>query len=127
MAAFTVPHLLVTRGLRARSSALRFPINSKVALLSAAAWLSFFSIGTDIQRVAVSDVDLLPGRLLRQHDVIKRDAYLLGGQIDDPELAEVLSPDAPLLVLHEGTTTPRDPRGRRLTAVSCSPKSQTAG
>ncbi|WP_267387091.1 hypothetical protein [Sphingomonas sp. GC_Shp_3] len=51
----------------------------------------------------MSDVDLLPGRLLRQLELIKRDAYFRGGQIDDPELAEVLSPDAPLLVLHEAT------------------------
>lgn len=47
-------------------------------------------------------VDLLPGKLLRRSGAIEHADHFRGCQIDDPRLAEVLSPDAPLLVLHEG-------------------------
>ena len=47
--------------------------------------------------------DLLPGRLLREAgrpDAVKG---FRGVQIDDERLSGVLSSDAPLLTLHEGT------------------------
>jgi gluconolactonase len=50
----------------------------------------------------VSSVDLLPGHLLRRPGAIRHADRFRGCQIHDPRLAEVLSPDAPLLVLHEG-------------------------
>nr|WP_241771164.1 SMP-30/gluconolactonase/LRE family protein [Acidisphaera rubrifaciens] len=46
---------------------------------------------------------LLPGRLLRRAGPPQPVASFRGVQIDDPRLAEVLSPDAPLLCLYEGT------------------------
>ncbi len=46
---------------------------------------------------------LLPGRLLRRPGSPKPVAAFRGVQIDDPRLAEVLSPDAKLLSLYEGT------------------------
>ena len=46
---------------------------------------------------------LLPGRLLRHRGSPKVVDPFRGVQIDDPRLAEVLSPDAPLLCLYEGT------------------------
>ena len=49
------------------------------------------------------DSSLLPGRLLRRAGPPKPIAKFPGVQIDDPRLAEVLSPDAPLLCLYEGT------------------------
>ncbi|SFP51690.1 gluconolactonase [Sphingomonas rubra] len=51
----------------------------------------------------MTDQDLLPGSLLRRPGEIRADARFRGCQIDDPQLARVLSPDAPLLVLHAGT------------------------
>ena len=45
---------------------------------------------------------LLPGSLLRRPAPPQSDARFKGVQIDDPRLAEVLPPDAALLVLHEG-------------------------
>lgn len=47
--------------------------------------------------------DLLPGRLLRRPGPPARLEDFRGVQIDEPRLASVLAPDAPLLVLHEGT------------------------
>jgi len=47
--------------------------------------------------------DLLPGRLLRSAGPPKNAAGFRGVQIDDARLAKVLSADAPLLVLYEGT------------------------
>ena len=46
---------------------------------------------------------LLPGRLLRRAGPPAPVANFKGVQIDDPRLAEVLSPDAALLCLYEGT------------------------
>jgi len=46
---------------------------------------------------------LLPGRLLRGAGPPKKVETFQGVQIDDPRLARVLSPDAPLLCLFEGT------------------------
>ncbi len=46
---------------------------------------------------------LLPGRLLRRPGPPKPVAAFRGVQIDDPRLAQVLSPDAKLLSLYEGT------------------------
>jgi gluconolactonase len=46
---------------------------------------------------------LLPGRLLRRAGPPKPVAQFQGVQIDDPRLAEILSPDAPLLELYAGT------------------------
>ncbi len=48
------------------------------------------------------DATLLPGRLLRRAGPPKPVEGFAGVQIDDPRLAEVLSPDTPLLCLHEG-------------------------
>jgi gluconolactonase len=50
----------------------------------------------------VNPVDLLPGHLLRRPGASRHADHFRGCQIDDPRLAEVLSPDVPLLVLHEG-------------------------
>jgi gluconolactonase len=50
-----------------------------------------------------ADRSLLPGRLLRRAGPPKPVAGFRGVQIDDPRLAEVLSPDAPLLELYAGT------------------------
>jgi gluconolactonase len=44
---------------------------------------------------------LLPGRLLRRPGPPRDDAGFPGVRIDDPRLAAVLAPDAPLRVLHE--------------------------
>jgi len=49
------------------------------------------------------DSSLLPGRLLRRPGPPETVEPFQGVQIDDPRLAEVLSPDAPLLRLYEGT------------------------
>jgi len=49
------------------------------------------------------DSSLLPGRLLRRPGPPETVTQFQGVQIDDPRLAEVLSPDAPLLRLYEGT------------------------
>ncbi len=49
------------------------------------------------------DTSLLPGRLLRRPGPPKPVEGFGGVQIDDPRLAEVLSPDAALLCLYEGT------------------------
>ena len=49
------------------------------------------------------DPSLLPGRLLRRPGPPESVEKFQGVQIDDPRLAEVLSPDAPLLRLYEGT------------------------
>ena len=49
------------------------------------------------------DTSLLPGRLLRKAGPPKPVEDFQGVQIDDPRLAEVLSPDAKLLCLYEGT------------------------
>jgi gluconolactonase len=49
------------------------------------------------------DAALLPGRLLRRPGPPERVEDFPGVQIDDPRLAEVLAPEAPLLRLHEGT------------------------
>ena len=49
------------------------------------------------------DVSLLPGRLLRRAGPPEPVQSFPGVQIDDPPLAKVLSPDAPLLCLYEGT------------------------
>ncbi len=49
------------------------------------------------------DMSLLPGRTLRRAGPPEPVADFQGVQIDDPRLAAVLSPDAPLLRLHEGT------------------------
>ena len=46
---------------------------------------------------------LLPGRLLRRAGAPMPVVPFQGVQIDDPRLAEVLSPEAPLLCLYEGT------------------------
>ena len=50
-----------------------------------------------------AETSLLPGRLLRRAGPPTPVASFRGVQIDDPRLAEVLSPDAPLLCLYEGT------------------------
>jgi len=50
----------------------------------------------------VRPVDLLPGRLLRHPGAITHADHFRGCQKDDARLAEVLSSDTPLLVLHEG-------------------------
>jgi len=50
----------------------------------------------------VSPVDFLPSRLLRRPGAIKHADWFRSCQIDDVRLAEVLSADTPLLVLHEG-------------------------
>ena len=47
--------------------------------------------------------DLLPARLLRRPGAPKPLEGWRGVQVDDPRFAVVLSPDAPLLVLHEST------------------------
>ncbi len=49
------------------------------------------------------DKSLLPGRLLRRAGPPKPVKPFQGVQVDDPRLAEVLSPDAELLCLYEGT------------------------
>ncbi len=49
------------------------------------------------------DSSLLPGRLLRRPGPPETVEPFQGVQIDDPRLAEVLSPAAPLLRLYEGT------------------------
>lgn len=49
------------------------------------------------------DASLLPGRVLRRAGPPELLDKFRGVQIDDPRLAEVLSPDAPLLSLYEGT------------------------
>ncbi|MGI4796781.1 MAG: SMP-30/gluconolactonase/LRE family protein [Janthinobacterium lividum] len=49
------------------------------------------------------DTSLLPGRLLRRAGPPEPVENFQGVQIDDPRLAEVLSPDATLLRLYEGT------------------------
>ncbi len=50
-----------------------------------------------------ADSSLLPGRLLRKPGPPEKVEKFQGVQIDDPLLAEILSPDAPLLRLYEGT------------------------
>ena len=47
--------------------------------------------------------DLLPGRLLRKAGPPTAVKDFRGVQIDDARLSKVLSPDAPLLTLYEGT------------------------
>jgi hypothetical protein len=56
--------------------------------------------------------DLLPARLLRYAGppVVVKD--FRGVQIDDARLSKVLSVDAPLLTLYEGTSMARDPHGK---------------
>jgi len=49
------------------------------------------------------DSSLLPGRLLRRAGLPETVQPFQGVQIDDPRLAQVLSPAAKLLRLHEGT------------------------
>ena len=49
------------------------------------------------------DASLAPGRLLRKAGPPERMDAFPGVQIDDPRLAEVLAPDAPLIRLYEGT------------------------
>ena len=49
------------------------------------------------------DPSLLPGRLLRRAGPPKPVEAFQGVQIDDPHLAKILSPDAKLLCLYEGT------------------------
>ena len=51
----------------------------------------------------MSHDDLLPTRLLRRPGPPKPVEGWRGVQIDDGRLAQVLAPDSPLLVLHEGT------------------------
>lgn len=51
----------------------------------------------------IDDPSLLPGKLLRRPGPPQPAKAFPGVQIDDPRLAEVLSPDAPLLVLYEGS------------------------
>lgn len=51
----------------------------------------------------IEDTSLLPGRLLRRAGPPEPVKAFQGVQIDDPRLVEVLSPDAPLLCLYEGT------------------------
>lgn len=46
---------------------------------------------------------LLPGRLLRKPGPSRPVPKFPGVQIDDPRLADILSPDAPLLILYQGT------------------------
>lgn len=64
------------------------------------------------------DAMLLPGRLLRRAGPSEPVEGFAGVQIDDPRLAEVLSPDAPLLCLYKGTLhgegTVWDPANDRL-------------
>jgi gluconolactonase len=67
----------------------------------------------------VSDDGLLPTRLLRRPGAPKPVAGWRGVQIDDDRLAGVLAPNAPLLLLHEGTVHGEGPawqpaRGRLL-------------
>jgi gluconolactonase len=50
-----------------------------------------------------TDGTLLPGRLLRRVGAPERVTKFPGVQIDDPRLVDVLSPDAALLCLYEGT------------------------
>jgi len=50
----------------------------------------------------MSDLSLLPGRLLRRPAPPRRDPAFPGVQVDDARLAAILTPGAPLLVLHEG-------------------------
>ncbi len=47
--------------------------------------------------------DLLPGPLIRRAAPMKRFGTFRGVRIDDERLRGVLAPDAPLLLLHEGT------------------------
>ena len=54
-------------------------------------------------RGIADDANLLPGRLLRRAGSPKTVKSFRGVQIDDPRLAEVLTPDAKLLCLYEGT------------------------
>lgn len=49
------------------------------------------------------EFDLRPGRRLRDAGPIQSVEHFRGVQIDDARLAKVLSADAPLLMLHEGT------------------------
>ena len=49
------------------------------------------------------DASLLPGRLLRRAGPAQKVDTFPGVQIDDPRLADVLSPQAELLCLYEGT------------------------
>ena len=51
----------------------------------------------------IEDNALLPGRLLRRAGPPEKVEPFQGVQIDDPRLAEVLSPDAKLLRLYDGT------------------------
>jgi gluconolactonase len=50
-----------------------------------------------------TNASLLPGRLLRRAGPPKIVEAFPGVQVDDPRLSEVLSPDAKLLCLYEGT------------------------
>ena len=50
-----------------------------------------------------SAIDLVPGRLLREAGPHKTVEGFRGFQIDDARLSKVVSPDAPLLTLYEGT------------------------
>jgi len=50
-----------------------------------------------------SATDLLPGRLLRHAGPPKMVEGFRGVQIDDVRLSKVVSPDAPVLTLYEGT------------------------
>lgn len=51
----------------------------------------------------IEDSSLMPGRLLRRAGPPETVEPFQGVQIDDPRLAKVLSADAPLLRLYEGT------------------------
>lgn len=53
--------------------------------------------------------DLRPGRILRRPSAIEREDHFPGCRIHDPRLAAVISPDAPLLVLHEGAVHSEGP------------------
>lgn len=50
-----------------------------------------------------TQANLLPGRLLRHAGPPKAVGSFRGVQIDDERLSEVVSADAPLMILHEGT------------------------
>lgn len=50
----------------------------------------------------MSDIDLLPGRLLRRPGPSETIPDFAGTQIDHPRLASIVSPDAPMLILHKG-------------------------
>lgn len=51
----------------------------------------------------LNTANLLPGRLLRRMGPAQAVHEFRGVQIDDPALAQVIAPDARLLILHQGT------------------------